>query len=387
MALLSSSPSPDIVLVSGDPELKRRLTSIAAGIGRSVAHSSADPLARRTDSREPRLIVLDVGAGEMLDDPRLFDVRQRLGSVPLIAVSNELAPERVRQLLRLQAIDWLTRPFSDAEFAKSISQAGGGRGGASKVSIYLSATGGAGATSLALMAAQSLQRQGGAGSTCIVDLDFQHASCGVYLGLKSEFDLDAVIAQPERLDHELLELLKLERAPGLTLYSFERPDLYFSPSGREFVLKLLDLVAAKYANVVIDLPYLETPWFEDVVSSSDQVVVVFQPNVASMRHARRALRRVKELGGGGGRAVANRASFALFGNTITRKDVAKMLTDVPVFYLREDTQTMTDAVNRALFPSEVAGNSSFTREVDKLLGEINGAGAPDQKQAKRGWSR
>jgi pilus assembly protein CpaE len=385
MALQSSSPSPDIVLISADPELKRRLENVAASIGRSIAHYSADPLARRADGREPRLIVLDVGAGEMLDDARLLDIRQRMGAVPLIAVSNDLAPERVRQLLRLQATDWLTRPFSDAEFAKSINQAGGGRSSASTVSIYLPATGGAGATSLALIAAHALQRQGGVGSTCVVDLDFQHANCGVYLGLESEFDLDAVIAQPERLDHELLELLKLERAPGLTLFSFERPDLYFSPTGRDFVLKLLDLVAAKYANVVIDLPYLEPPWFEDVVRSSDQVVVVFHPNVPSMRHARRAVRRIKELGGSTIRAVANKASFALFGNTISRKDISKMLADVPVSYLREDSQTMSDAVNRALFPSEVAGKTSFIREVDKLLAEIHeGAADPRAAAAKRG---
>ena len=163
----------------------------------------------------------------------------------------------------------------------------------------------------------------------------------------------------------------MERAPGLALFSFERPDLYSSPTGRDFVLKLLDLVAAKYANVVIDLPNLETPWFKDVVGSSDQVVVVFEANVPSMRHAHRAVRRAKELGHSAIRAVANKSSFALFGNTTTRKDVTRMLGDVPVSYLREDKQTMTDAINRALFPSEVAGKTAFVRDIDKLLAEIH----------------
>lgn len=48
-----------------------------------------------------------------------------------------------------------------------------------------------------------------------------------------------------------------------------------------------------------------------------------------------------------------------------------MLGDAPVCYLRRDKQTMTDAINRALFPSEVAGKTAFVRDIDKLLAEIH----------------
>jgi hypothetical protein len=48
-----------------------------------------------------------------------------------------------------------------------------------------------------------------------------------------------------------------------------------------------------------------------------------------------------------------------------------MLGDVPVSYLREDKQTMTDAINRALFPSEVAGKTAFVRDIDRLLAETH----------------
>jgi hypothetical protein len=61
-----------------------------------------------------------------------------------------------------------------------------------------------------------------------------------------------------------------------------------------------------------------------------------------------------------------------------------MLGDVPVSYLREDKQTMTDAINRALFPSEVAGKTAFVRDIEKVLAEIHAtAVAPGSRPAKR----
>jgi pilus assembly protein CpaE len=358
----------DILLISPDPESFARLAQVAAAAGRTLSiERDLDGLLSKADQSSPRLVLLDVGEGAMLDDPRIAAFRQRLGSVPLIALSAELGPERVRQLLRLQANDWLQRPFSDGEFITSLRQASGDRGTASQVTLFLPANGGAGATSMALMAAHALARSGG-GTTCIVDLDFQHASCGVYLNLQNELDLGSIVAAPERLDDELLELLKRDKAPGIALFSFERPDLYYAAAGRDFVLRLLDLVSSKYANVIVDLPSIETPWFSDVVRSSDSAVVVFEANVPSMRQARRAVNRLKELSRTVHiQVVANKTAFAPFGNMISKKDITKMLGDVPVSYVRSDGETMKDALNRALLPQEVAGRSSFVREAEKTL--------------------
>jgi len=40
-----------------------------------------------------------------------------------------------------------------------------------------------------------------------------------------------------------MDVIKLSRPSGLTLYAFERPQLPFEPQGSDFVFRLLDLVA------------------------------------------------------------------------------------------------------------------------------------------------
>lgn len=357
----------DIVLISPDTELSVRLAQLASTAGRVLSQErDLEGALTHVEQLPPRLVLLDVGEGDLLDEPLLAGFRQRLGGVPLVVLSAQLSPDRVRQLLRLQANDWLQRPFGDSEFVSAVQQASGDRGTASQVTVFMSANGGAGATSMALMAAHVLARSGQ--QTCLVDLDFQHASCGVYLNLQNELDIGSIVASPERLDDELLESLRREKAPGISLFSFEWPDLYYAPSGRDFVLRLLDLISSRYANVIVDMPSIETPWFSDIVRSSDTAAVVFEANVPSLRLARRAVNRLKGLSPSiDVQAIANKTAFAPFGNLISKKDIAKMLGDVSISYLKSDAETMRDALNRALLPYEVAGRSSFVREAEKVL--------------------
>lgn len=74
-----------------------------------------------------------------------------------------------------------------------------------------------------------------------------------------------------------MDVIKLSRPSGLTLYSFERPQLPFEPQGGDFVFRLLDLVAYRFDDIVIDLPNIETPWQNSVLSTSDEIFIVFEP--------------------------------------------------------------------------------------------------------------
>ena len=133
-----------------------------------------------------------------------------------------------------------------------------------------------------------------------------------YLNLSNQFDIEGIVGQPDRLDVELMDVIKLTRQPGFTIYSFERPSLPFEPTGRDFVLKLLDLVAYRFENVIVDLPNLETPWQSSVLSTSDEIFVVFELNVASLRQAKRLYTGIREIKG-------NAASVTLVANKHKRK--------------------------------------------------------------------
>jgi len=366
-----------VAVFTADKELRSRLVAKLKSLGRYEVRED-DPqafLAATRGAGQGGLVVFDVGDGTLLDDPRLYTLRERLSEHQLIVISSALSPERVRHVVRLQAADWLQTPFTDAEFEASLVQVEGSLAGlGSRVSTFIGATGGAGATTMSLMAAYLLARKSAAGETGLVDLDFQSASCGAYLNLGKELDLDALLAGPERLDTELLDLIKLDRPPGIALYSFERPGLYFAPNANRLVLRLLDQVALKYRDVVIDLPNLEVPWFDDVVSHSDNIFVVFETNVPSLRQARRLVTQIKEKHGAHLNVVpiANKTTFKLIGNTISRGDIAKMLGNVKFHTVSRDEELMTDALNRALIAPEISQRAKMVKEFSHIFQTVFG---------------
>lgn len=269
----NSAPRPGtrtLGIYSEDAGLRAQFAARLADTGRAamVAAEPASFLSASTSASKHDLIVLDVGDGAMLEDSRFQTARDKLAGVPLIVVSEALAPERVRQVVKLQAADWLRKPLLDQDISAALSQMEGSTS-SSRVTTIIGASGGAGATTLALMAGHYLSQSS---TVALVDLDFQSGSCGAYLNSQNEFDLEAVVANPDRLDTELLDLIKAGQRANLELYSFERPDLIFAPTARRFALRLLDLLTLRHKEVVIDLPNLSTPWFDDVVRHSDDVV-------------------------------------------------------------------------------------------------------------------
>jgi pilus assembly protein CpaE len=296
------------------------------------------------------------------------------GDTPILAVSAELGSDKVRQLVRLGAVDWFRKPVDAKELINSVIQHDGlSKVGESRVSTFISATGGAGATTMALAAASVLAKKAKApDETCVVDLDFEGASCSSYLNLVNEFDLDNVVNQPGRLDIELLDVIKLERDPGITLFSFERADMPFTRNGHDFVLRLLDLAAFRYHDVIIDMPNLSTPWFNDVLRNSNRIFVVCEFNIPSLRQARRLVRRIREQRGNSDTVtiIVNKDSRSLFGRPISRKDAEKIFADKEVHTIARDDALMNEALNRALLPSDISPRSRTVKQIKKLFDEL-----------------
>jgi pilus assembly protein CpaE len=365
-----------IALYSSDPQFRRevaaRLESLAI-YDVQVADAAAFLQGANPDAK-PSVIIFDVGDGEILLEPAVSAARSSFSSVPLIAVSNELAPDRMRNLVRINASDWLRKPLDGKDLLNAVTfHDSGSHASRSRVVTFISASGGAGATTLALSAAKHLANKSPqhAAATCLVDLDFQSANCGAYLNLFNHFDLESIVGQPDRLDVELMDVIKLTREPGFTIYSFERPALPFESTGREFVLKLLDLIAYRFENVVVDLPNLETPWHDSVLSTSDEIFIVFELNVASLRQAKKLYTRIRELKGNASSVtlIANKHKRKLFGNHFSRSELEKIFAAKHIKAVSFDPDLMSDSLNRAMLPDEIDRRARFNRDLKGIFEE------------------
>ncbi|MBU1336405.1 MAG: hypothetical protein KJ944_07485 [Alphaproteobacteria bacterium] len=71
--------------------------------------------------------------------------------------------------------------------------------------------------------------------------------------------------------------------------------------------------------------------------------------------------------------MANKANFKLFGNTISRRDVKKVLGIEHFDEIVRDDLLLVNSLNRAMLPSELAGRSNFVRQsrhvLEKLLSQ------------------
>ncbi|MER8389208.1 AAA family ATPase [Mesorhizobium sp. M1428] len=327
-----------------------------------------------TPDTRPGIVILDFANGDLLGKPGIVEGRALWAAVPLIAVSDELTSEQTRILVRMNASDWLHKPLDAKELLNAVTfHDTGNQGTKSRIITFISASGGAGATTFALSAADFLASKSTerAASTCLVDLDFQSANCGAYLNLFNQFDLAGIIGQPERLDVELMDVIKLSRPSGLTLYAFERPQLPFEPQGADFVFRLLDLVAYRFDDIVIDLPNIETPWQNPVLSTSDAIFIVFELNVASLRQGKRLYKKIRDLRGNSVNItlVANKHRRKWFGNHFSRSELERIFKAPHIKSVTLDNALLTDALNRAIMPSEVDGRARFNKDLKRMFKE------------------
>src|SRR5262245_42275148 len=365
-----------IALYSADPELRRdvanRLDALAI-YEVHVAEAEAFLNGPVGDSR-PSVVILDIGDGDLLTSAKIIEARAIWGPVPLIAVSGELHADRMRNLVRLNAADWLKKPLDGKELLNAVTfHASGSHATKSRIPTFVGASGGAGATTMALSAADYLASKSAqhAAGTCLVDLDFQSANCGAYLNLFSEYDMNGIVSHPDRLDVELMDVIKLTRKPGFTIYSLERPGLPFEPKGPDFIFKLLDLVAYRFDEIVIDLPNLDTPWRNSVLSTSNEIFIVFELNIASLRHAKQLYTNIRELCGNAASItlVANKRKRKLFGNHFSHAELEKIFKAPHINAISLDTPLLADALNRALLPSEVHARARFNKDLKKMFRE------------------
>ena len=318
----------------------------------------------------PDLVLFDVASGEVLEDERVFELRRAAGAVPFIAVSDDLAPGRMRRLVQLSASDWLRQPLQGRDLLDGIAQQlQGTRLHKSEVVAFLPCTGGAGATSLAVLAAAQLAKKE---STCLVDLDFAAGACGLYLDTHSEFNVDNVINAPERIDLELLEIVKREHAAGFTLLSFRRPDLQVSAFREDFVYRLLDVVSYRYPRVVIDLPSYPTPWAEEVLRNSDQVVLVTERTVPALKRAREVQQKLLEAGKSEAQLhiLINKDRRKMFSVSIGIREIHRLFQTKDVSLLPDRWDLMAEALNRGVPASSVRKRDRLVKAFGRMIGQI-----------------
>jgi len=263
----------------------------------------------------------------------------------VLLVGERLPTTVVRNLLRLSRSDVLEAPYTPDQIAGAIVSlmeqeartttaqvqapaAPAPAAASSRCWAVTGAVGGSGATTIAIEIATALcGRQAREKSVCLIDLNLADGVAAAYLGATPAMKLADFGASVERIDASVLQAFVTPVTKQLDLLAAHRDPAAFDAISREAVLKVLDVACETYDWVVLDMPRHRRSWTLDVLSGSDEVLVVSELTVPALIAAR-SLSDEIEVGVASGlkpRIVLNRLASRMFGPAPSMAEAEKAL--------------------------------------------------------------
>jgi pilus assembly protein CpaE len=350
----------------GDPEAIAAMVCQRDGYG--VEMLAAD---RILESRAVQgtyiAILIELSDIARQDVFRLETLRSVFPGVPLVVISDPLAPEEMQHLIRLGVQDWLPKPVDADAIAEALSRdMRSGQRPAARVHAVLPAVAGAGSTSVAVtladLFATEIARPGE--SVALVDLDFTLGPCGYRLNLSSGLPLDNVIIDPRRIDTELTALIRQRHARGFYVYSYANRTLVTHVNCYEFVLRLLEVLASAHDYIIVDFPYHETDWRQDILTGADSITMVTEANLPAVKHAIDLIQLLASIQQAPDitEVLVNKDKHSFFGGRRLSEDtLRKLFGATPFHFIPLDQATLTDALDRGVPPPMVDGSAEFVK--------------------------
>ena len=378
-AITSRKDAVEVALVTRNKELQSRLRAGFKGNRRfafcAIDCSLPQFVSEAAGGSAPAVLIADLEndlAGSLSAIEALW--RNRFQGA-IVTISDALDEAAVRSLLHLRAADWLPLGASAEEVTEACERAlavkaAPGRGTQSTCVAFVPAAGGVGNTTLSIQSAFLLgQKAKKLGSTCLVDLNFQSGALADYLDLKPGLRLEAMLGAPERLDHQLLQVMLSRHESGLALLAAPRSQTECPEVDARLVGKLLGVTSEHFDTMVVDMPPVWMPWTNDVLAGSDRVFVVTEFTVPALRKAHELTSAIKARLGDGVPVgvIVNKWRRQLFGTGLRKGDASELLGQALAGFLPEDHALVRDAIDRGL-PLHVARRSNrLDRELARII--------------------
>jgi pilus assembly protein CpaE len=367
-----------VVAQCRDADFERLLRSTFGADGKielTVANGPFTETVRKLDMNGATVAIVDVDPASEADLTALNALTQRLGGTPPVIVAIPSFDVSVaRQLLQMRVADFVVKPVAPLDLVRACARAAQAAksGGTTDAQIYtfLPAAGGVGLTTLAIGTAMLLLKGNGQQSkTCLVDLDFQHGSCCDYLDLEPRLDLDEIEPRPDRLDRQLLEVMISEHLSGLKVIAAPSRPAEMRSFDFEVVTRLLDLVAAHFDNVVIDVPRTWFNWTDSVLIGSNRLFLVTEMTVPGLKHARTLVNVIRERLPDGPplEVIVNRFEQRLFGPGLRRADIEQALGDSLAATIPNNFRLVSEAIDRGVPLDEVKAGNNIQQALSKLI--------------------
>jgi len=346
-----------ITVLDADAEVPEAITKGAAVLVVEARRDSRPSIERLSDVLERRAAGTVIVA---LRDPSLDDARNLLRAGAADIISLPLQQSELEAALTHIRKDLETRPRVDARPT-------------GKLVSMVKSIGGVGATALLTqIAAIYASREHQAGrETCLVDLDLQFGTAGLYLGSLPKLTLQDLLAAGARLDAAMLRSTTTQHVSGLHFITSPQDLMPLDSISEDQVATMLDLARHEFATIFLDLPPSWTNWSLSAMAHSDLILMITELSVAGLQQARRQLDFIKQQGISDVplRIVMNRVEKRMF-KRIDLSDAVRVLGRQVDFIVADDPTTMRGAVDQGLLVSDVDARSRVTKDIRAIADAV-----------------
>ncbi len=282
-----------------------------------------------------------------------------------------------RELIRQGVSDYIVAPISPIALLEAVSSVYADPKAAplGRVISFIGAKGGVGSSTIAHNIAWHFSQQQGI-ETVITDLDLAYGTASLNFDLRETGGSGIIeaLTQPDRIDATLIDRIMNKVGDKLNLLG--------APSGVEreinieshAVQSIINTLRSSSPMIVVDVPYLWTPWIKYTLLSSDEIIITATPELPSLRNTKSLLDHLKQIRSNDRqpRVLINQVGVAKRPE-ISPADFAKTLGIEPMAVIMHDPQTFGTAQGNGKMILEIAPKSKISEVLVQVANTLTGA--------------
>ncbi|MFC1805459.1 CpaE family protein [Planctomycetota bacterium] len=350
------------VLASGD---RFELAGVCQALSEAEDHFQRSPLAAV-------LVDIDPDANGVL--ARLAALTGRFPDTRFIVLADTLRSDVLMEAMQAGARHFLVKASIGAELAgaldRLVPRGYAGPVGHGTIITVLSASGGCGATTVAVNLANELGLETST-TALLVDLDVCYGAAASYLGLRGQFGIADVFAYDGHIDAHLIQTTSVEYSDTLRVLlspaavSFSQP----KPLRLEALADGLEACRSAFQHTVIDAPRVPMDVAAELARASKLTLIVFELIVTDIHLARSCTAALVERGIPRERIlpVANRYARR---SPVGIKEAREALGDTEVALVRGDFRSAVQSINYGQPLAQIVPRSVVRKDIRALATDV-----------------
>lgn len=369
MAFCESSRTAALVeAVSNDRRMHQANVQIqTGGLDAAIAYLSENPT--------PNLLILESSAPNQTLIAQIDELASHCEEgVQVMVIGNTNDIGLYRQLMARGVSEYLVPPVAPVQIVRSVSElfADPDAPFVGKSISVIGAKGGVGSSTIAHNLAWALSESAGV-STALIDLDLSFGTTALDFNHENQQTVADALLAPERVDDAVVSKLLSKVTDRLSLFTAPATVSQIMDIPPEAYSAIIDTVRRVMPYVVLDVPHTWSEWTYHTLLSSDEVILVCQPDLASLRNGKNMIDELKAQ-------RPNDAPPKLIVNMmgvpkrpeIPAKDFAAAIEVEPSTVLPFDPQLFGTASNNGQMISETDSSAVSSVAIDQLAAKISG---------------